>query len=58
VLSGIADLIDELESGKPSSRLDSPVYTHALSANNRFGHRHQTDVEHPAKFKPRPPMTR
>jgi NagD protein len=58
VLSSIADLIDELDSGKPSNRLDSPVFTHTLSARTRFGRRHQTDLEHPAKFKPRPPMTR
>ena len=58
VLESVADLIHELESGKPSSRLDSPVYTHALATTNRFGHRHQTDLEHPAKYKARPPMTR
>jgi NagD protein len=58
VLGSVADLIEELESGKPSSRLDSPVYSHALSTNNRFGRRHQTDLEHPGKLRPRPPMTR
>jgi NagD protein len=58
VLNSVADLIEELKSGKPSSRLDSPVYKHALSARQRFGNRHQTDAEHPAKSRPRPPMTR
>jgi NagD protein len=58
VLNSIADLIEELESGKPSSRLDSPVYQKALSARPPSGNRHQTDAEHPAKFVPRPPMTR
>jgi NagD protein len=58
VLSSIADLIEEIQSGKPSSRLDSPVYSHALSRNNRIGRRHQTDAEHVIKPRPRAPMTR
>jgi NagD protein len=58
VLNSVADLIEELKSGKPSSRLDSPVYKHARYARHRFGNRHQTDAEHPAKSRPRPPMTR
>src|SRR5581483_10818144 len=57
VLSSVADLIEELKSGKPSSRLDSPVYTCALSRNHRLGKRHQTDGEHLAKPRPRAPMT-
>src|SRR5215471_2601904 len=57
VLGSVADLIDEIKSGNPSSRLDSPVYTHALSRNNRIGRRHQTDGEHFAKPRPRAPMT-
>ena len=51
-------LTEELESGKPSNRLDSPVYRQARSARPRPGNRHQTDAEHPAKSRPRPPMTR
>ena len=58
ILNSVADLIEELQSGKPSSRLDSPVYQHAISARHRFGNRHQTDGEHPAKPRPRAPMTR
>jgi NagD protein len=58
VLSSVADLIEELKSGEPSSRLDSPVYKHAPSWRYRIGNRHQTDAEHPAKPRPRPPMTR
>jgi NagD protein len=58
VLGSVADLIEELKSGKPSNRLDSPVYTHALTRNHRFGRRHQTDAEHPQKARPRAPMTR
>jgi NagD protein len=58
VLNSIADLVEELRSGEPSSRLDSPVYRQARAGRRRLGHRHQTDAEHPAKPRPRPPMTR
>jgi NagD protein len=56
VLGSVADLVRELESGTPSSRLDSPVYSHALPAGVRSGNRHQTDAEHPNKTRPRAPM--
>jgi NagD protein len=56
VLGSVAELVEELKSGKPSSRLDSPVYSHALSAGSRFSRRHQTDAEHPTKPRPRAPM--
>ena len=58
ILGSVADLIEELESGRPSSRLDSPVYAHARATGGRFGNRHQTDAEHPHKPRPRPPMAR
>jgi NagD protein len=58
VLSSVADLIDEIKSGKPSNRLDSPVYSHGLSRTNRLGRRHQTDSERLSKPRPRAPMTR
>ncbi|SPE60565.1 HAD-superfamily hydrolase, subfamily IIA [Verrucomicrobia bacterium] len=58
VLQSVADLIEELRSGKPSSRLDSPVYSHAVWNHAKSGHRHQTDDEHPDKPRARAPMTR
>jgi NagD protein len=58
VLGSVADLVEELRSGKPSNRLDSPVYSHALSPNNRLGRRYQTETLHPQKPRPRAPMTR
>lgn len=58
VLKSVADLIDEVKSGKPSNRLDSPVFSHAVDKRSRSGKRHQTDEEHPQKPRPRPPMTR
>ena len=56
VLGSVADLVEELRTGKPSSRLDSPVYARSLSARSRFGRRHQTDAEHLSKPRPRAPM--
>jgi NagD protein len=58
VLASVADLVEEMTSGKPSSRLDSPVYTHALSTGGRFGNRHQTDQAQLIKRRPRAPMAR
>ena len=58
VLESVADLIEELKSGKPSSRLDSPVYSHAMSNRAKLGNRHRTDGEHPDKPRARAPMTR
>lgn len=58
VLSGVSDLIEELKSGKPSSRLDSPVFLHPVPNTFRSGNRHQTDGEHLHKPRPRPSMVR
>ncbi len=58
VLSSVADLIDELKSGKPSNRLDSPVFSHGSPNARRLGSRYQTDGEHLHKPRPRAPMTR
>jgi NagD protein len=56
VLGSVADLTDEIKSGTPSSRMDSPVFAQESSRPSRRGYRHQTDFWHPAK--PRPAMTR
>jgi len=58
VLNSVADMVQELASGSPSSRLDSPVYSHAEASIARVGQRHQTDAEHPVKPRPLGPMTR
>ena len=58
VLSSVGDLTEELVSGKPSSRLDSPVFAPAPFMPGKSGHRHQTDGEHPQKPRPRAPMAR
>ncbi|HEV2211180.1 MAG TPA: HAD-IIA family hydrolase [Verrucomicrobiae bacterium] len=58
VLRSVADLVEELNSGKPSSRLDSPVYVQPKTIVARYGQRHQTDAEHVTKPRPRAPMAR
>jgi NagD protein len=58
VLGSVADLIEELKSGKPSSRLDSPVFLQPTSGRRKMGSRYQTDGEHLMKPRPRAPMTR
>jgi len=58
VLTSVADLVEEVRTGKTSDRLNSPMFarpgTHALKA----GHRHQTDVFALHKPRPRPAMTK
>jgi NagD protein len=60
VLGSVADLVEEIKSGRPSSRLDSPVYTHSRAKAARLGSRFQTDGERVRKPRPRPraPMAR
>lgn len=58
VLQSVADLTEEIRSGQPSSRLDSPVFRQSAAQRSRWGNRHQTDGEHPHKPRPRAPMTR
>ena len=58
VLGSVADLVEELNSGTPSNRLDSPVYSRKETVNGRRGNRHQTDREPHVKPRPRPPMAR
>ena len=58
VLRSVADLVEELKSGTPSNRLDSPAFTLPRARSLRLGSRHQTDGEHLRKPRPRPPMAR
>lgn len=52
VLQSVADLVEELRTGKPSSRMDSPVYDRDRQRANRPHLRHQTDGEHTQKPRP------
>jgi NagD protein len=56
VLQSVADLTEEIKTGKMSDRLDSPVLT--SSYGGRLGNRHQTDIFTFHKPRPRPAMTK
>jgi len=56
VLQSIADLIEEVTTGKISDRLDSPMFR--PSDGNKLAHRHQTDIFAFHKPRPRPAMTK
>ena len=58
VLTSVADLVEEVRTGKASDRLNSPVFTRTGSPVNKAGHRHQTDVFALHKPRPRPAMTK
>lgn len=59
ILQSVADLIQEIRSGKPSDRMDSPVFAESYGfRGGRSGHRHQTDTLSFHKPRPRPPMTK
>lgn len=57
VLNSVADLVDEVKTGKASDRLNSPAFE-VRQANGRSGLRHQTDVFAFHKPRPRPAMTK
>lgn len=59
VLQSVADLSEEIRTGRGSDRLDSPVFAGgANGAASRGGNRHQTDVLAFHKPRPRPAMTK
>ena len=56
VLQSVADLTEEVMTGKISDRLNSPIF--ASSHGAKFGNRHQTDIFAFHKPHPRPAMTK
>jgi NagD protein len=56
VLQSVADLTEEIKTGKPSDRLNSPAFAHRIAL--RHGQRHQTDIFAFHKPRPRPAMTK
>lgn len=58
VLTSVADLVEEVKTGKASDRLNSPVFTRTGAHANKTGSRHQTDVFALHKPRPRPAMTK
>lgn len=57
VLQSVADLTEEVKTGRASDRLNSPVYG-SNSNSAKPGHRHQTDIFALHKPRPRPAMTK
>jgi NagD protein len=58
ILQSIADLTDEVKTGKVSDRMNSPAFGNNHGTHQRLGHRHQTDVFAFHKPRPRPAMTK
>jgi len=58
VLQSVADLTDEILTGKPSDRLNSPAFSGARQLTEREREKHQTDVLSFYKPRPRPAMTK
>jgi len=58
VLQSVADLTEEVKTGRASDRLNSPVFADKQAHNSRPGHRHQTDIFAFHKPRPRPAMTK
>ena len=53
ILESVADLIDEVRTGQPSNRLNSPAFRAPIQMPNRRGRRHQTDGTRPTRAHPR-----
>ncbi|HEV2695938.1 MAG TPA: HAD-IIA family hydrolase [Verrucomicrobiae bacterium] len=58
ILQSVADLVDEIKTGQPSSRLSGPAFASNNAGNGRSGDRHQTDTFFFHKPRPRPAMTK
>lgn len=58
ILNSVADLVEEVKSGQPSSRMDSPAFQFASTNGRKLGARHQTDWARFRKPRPRPAMTK
>lgn len=57
VMSGVAELLEELKTGGNTDRLKSPAFA-AQSASQKPGDRHQTDRSLFSRIRPRPAMTK
>src|SRR5213075_273482 len=58
MLNSVADLTEEIKTGKASDRLDSPAFAGQDFYNQKPGRRHQTDIFALHKPRPRPAMTK
>jgi NagD protein len=58
ILNSVLDLTDEILTGKPSDRLNSPAFAEQSFSSQKSGHRHQTDIFALHMPRPRPAMTK
>jgi len=58
ILQSVADLTEEIKTGKASDRLNSPVLAARGAHRGKSGQRHQTDIFAFYKPRPRPAMTK
>ena len=58
ILQTVADLVEEIQTGVPSDRMDSPIFHSDGFHSNKAGNRHQTDIFAFHKPRPRPAMTK
>jgi len=58
ILHSVADMTEEIKTGKPSDRLNSPMFDRNGFHVRKFGHRYQTEISGFRKPRPRPAMTR
>jgi NagD protein len=58
IMESVADLVEEIKTGKASDRLDSPVFGGGNLQSSKPGSRHQTDIFAFHKPRPRPAMTK
>jgi NagD protein len=58
ILQTVGDLTEEIRTGKPSDRLNEPVFESGGFHSGRSGTRHQTDIFALHKPRPRPAMTK
>lgn len=58
ILQSVADLTEEVKTGKPSDRLNSPAFASRAFRRDRGRLRHQTDIFALHKPRPRPAMTK
>ena len=58
ILNSVADMTDEIKTGKPSDRLNSPMFDGHRFHIGKFGQRYQTEISGFRKPRPRPAMTK
>lgn len=58
ILQSVADLTEEIRTGRISDRLNSPAFSGQSTSGSKSGRRHQTDIFAFHKPRPRPAMTK